>query len=226
MVYVTDCLWDGTATEAATAAVQPGRDLRFDSHRGDLNQFGKVVLNLYARAIDTVRIPAGADGLHNDGFQSWGNAGTDGLVFKGLEIVSPHVAANIQPFLLDMTAASDYSRVLMDSVTAVESAPDTVLTAQVARELSTSRLSNCSFQNQHMAFRQDFAELNGAFHPTSVYLSNLEAKSVSYLAPAGGTSITHDYRGVGDANDVSPESSATPGLSGVSFTKIVVSSGP
>jgi hypothetical protein len=225
-VYFTDCLWDGSGANSATSYVQLARDLRFNSFRGDLNEFGKVVLNLYAQDIETIRNSANTDYLHNDGFQIWGNTETSNLVFKGLKIVSPHVPANIQPFLLDRTFTPDYQNVLLDNLLIVGAAPGTILRAQIAGHLTNSRISNLSFPSQHLTFRNDFTDPNGAFLPTNVFISNLEINKVLYVAPAGGTSITYDYQNVNNTNNISSELGANPGLSGVSFTNIKVSSGP
>jgi ribosomal protein L7Ae-like RNA K-turn-binding protein len=225
-VYLTDCLWDGGGSTAATSHVQLGRDLRFNSFRGDLNNFGKVILNLYGQDIETVRNSTNTDFLHNDGFQIWGNTETSNLVFKGLKIVSPNVPADIQPFLLDSTFAPDYSYVLMDSVTIEGAAPGTVLRAQVAGKISNSRISNYSFPNQHLTLRYDFAGTNSALNPTNVYIANMDVNKVLYVAPAGGTSIIYDYQIVNNTNNISSELSANPVLSGVSFSNIKVSSVP
>ena len=225
-VYFTDCLWDGGGSNAATSYVQLARDLRFNSFRGDLNQFGKVVLNLYGQDIETVRNSANTDYLHNDGFQIWGNTETNNLVFKGLKIVSPHVPANIQPFLLDSTFTPDYQNVLLDTLLIVGAVPGTILQAQFAGHLTNSRISNLSFPNQHLALRYDLPGTNAAFNPTNVFISNIEVKIVLYVAPAGGTNITYDYQNVNNTNNISSELGANPGLSGVSFTNIKVLSGP
>jgi ribosomal protein L7Ae-like RNA K-turn-binding protein len=225
-VYFTDCLWDGTATDAATSSAELARDLRLNSHRGDLNDFGKVVLNLYAQDIETIRNAGDTDYLHNDGFQIWGNVGTSNLVFKGLKIVSPHVPSDIQPFLLDRSFTPDYQNVLLDSLLIVGAAPGTILQAQIAGHLTNSRISNLSFPNQNLTLRYDFTDPNGAFLPTNVFISNLEVKKVLYVAPAGGTSITYDYQSVNNTNNISSELSANPVLSGVTFTNIKVLSGP
>ncbi|MBU0621663.1 MAG: hypothetical protein KJ795_07435 [Gammaproteobacteria bacterium] len=225
-VYFTDCLWDGSGSNYATSYVQLARDLRFNSFRGDLNEFGKVVLNLYGQDIETVRNFADTDFLHNDGFQIWGHTETSNLVFKGLKIVSPHVPANIQPFLLDRTFTPDYQNVLLDTLLIVGAAPGTVLRAQIAGHLTNSRISNLSFPSQHLTLRNDFTDPNGAFLPTNVFISNLDVNKVLYVAPAGGVSITYDFQNVNNTNDISSELSANPGLSGVSFSNIKVSSVP
>ena len=181
---------------------------------------------MYAQDIETVRNTTNTDYYHNDGFQIWGNAGTSNIVFKGLKIVSPNVPSDIQPFLLDRMYTPDYSYVLMDSVFIVGAAPGTVLQAQVAGKISNSRISNYSFPNQHVAFRQDFTETNGAFNPLNVYISNMDVKKVIYIAPAGGTSVTYDYQNVQNTNNISNELNANLGLSAVSFTNIKVSSTP
>jgi len=115
---------------------------------------------------------------------------------------------------------------LMDTVIIVGAAPGTVLTAQVAGRISNSRISNYSFPNQHVAFRQDFTEANGAFDPTNVYISNMEVKKVLYIAPAGGSSMTYDYQNVANTDNISNELGANLGLAGVSFANIKVSSTP
>lgn len=220
-VYFTDCLWDGSASIAATSHVQLARDLRFNSLRGDLNNFGKVILNLYGQDIVPIRNLTNTDYLHNDGFQIWGNVGTTNLVFKGLKIVSPHVPANIQPFLLDSTFTPNYQNVLLDTLLVVGAAPSTILQAQVAGRMTNSRISNISFPNQNLTLRYDLA-----FNPTSVYMSNMQVKKVMYIAAAGGTSVTYDYQNVINISNISNELSANSALSGVSFTNIMVSSGP
>lgn len=225
-VYFTDCLWDGSGSGAATSHVQLARDLRFNSFRGDLNDFGKVILNLHAQDIETVRNAANTDYFHNDGFQIWGNTETSNLIFKGLKIVSPNVPADLQPFLLDSTFSPDYSYVLMDGVTIEGAAPGTVLRAQIAGKISNSRISNYSFPNQHLTLRYDFTGTNSALNPTNVYIANMNVNKVLYVAPAGSTSITYDYHNVNNTNDISSELSANPVLSGISFSNIKVSSLP
>ncbi|MBI5401053.1 MAG: hypothetical protein HZB12_02985 [Candidatus Yonathbacteria bacterium] len=224
-VYLTDNLWDGTV-QTATSYVELARDLRLNSHRGDINTFGSVVLNIYAQDIETIRNTTNTDYFHNDGFQIWGSSGTSNIVFKGLKIVSPNVPSDIQPFLLDRTNVPDYSYVLMDSVSIVGAAPDVVLRAQMAGKISNSRISNYSFPNQYLNARQDFTETNGAFSPANVYVSNMEVAKVLYTAPAGGTSITYDYNNVANTNDISSELGAIPSLTGAIFSNIKVSPMP
>lgn len=225
-VYLTDCLWDGTA-EIATSYVQLARDLRFNSHRWDINNFGKVLLNMYAQDIETVRNSTNTDYLHNDGFQIWGGVQTSDIVFKGLKIVSPHVPSDIQPFLFDSTFTPNYQNVLLDTLTIVGAAPGTVLTAQAAGHLTNSRISNLSFPNQHIALRYDFTALpNGAFLPTNVFMSNFDIKDVEYIAAAGHTSVTYNYTNVASPSNISPELTANVDLIGTTFTNIKVSAVP
>jgi hypothetical protein len=132
-VYFTDCLWDGTAATAATSSVALARDLRFVSHRGDFNNFGKVFLNVLAQNISTIRNSAGSDYLHNDGFQIWGRASD--IVFMGFRVISPNIPAELQPFLFDRTFSPDYSRILVDTVI-VEGAPPNVLRAPIGWSFS------------------------------------------------------------------------------------------
>jgi hypothetical protein len=216
-VYLTDCLWDGTASVAATSYVELARDLRFNSHRGDLNNFGKVVLNLYGQDIETVRNSTNTDSLHNDTFQIWGNVETNNLVFKGLKIVSPNVSADIQPLFLDSTFTPDYQNILVDTIQIVGAAPGTILQAQIAGHLTNSRISNISFPNQDIALRYDFTIPNGALNSTNVYISNMDVKKVLYVAPAGSTSIIY-----GNSSDISNVLNANSALSGISFTNIMV----
>ena len=225
-IYFTDCLWDGTASTNATFNAALARDLQFNSHRGDINNFGKVVLNVYGQDIETILIPSGLDSLHNDGFQIWGNMATSDLIFKGMKIVSPHIPANIQPFLLDSTFTPDYSYVLIDSVTIEGAAAGTVLMAQMAGKLSNSRISNYSIPNQNLAFRYDLLGTNSALNPTNVYLYNMNVKKVLYVAPAGGTNITYDYQNVSNTFDISNSLRTNSGLSSISFSNIKVASGP
>lgn len=218
-VYFTDCLWDGTASTSATIAVQLARDLRFNSHRGDINNFGKVFLNAIAQDMTPVRNAANNDYLHNDGFQIFGNAGTSDLIFKGLKITSPNIAADLQPFLLDRTYTPNYSGILMDSVTIAGAG--TTLKAQLAGTISNSRISNFSFPGQSVTLRQDFADPNGAFSPSNVHIHNFDIKAVEYI-PATGTGTTYSIANANIANpaDISNELNAIPGLSGAIFSNM------
>lgn len=219
-VYFTDCLWDGTASTNATFGAQLARDLRFNSHRGDLNDFGKVFLNATAQDISPIRNSIDTDYLHNDGFQIWGSVGTSDLIFKGLKITSPNVGADIQPFLLDRDFTPNYSGILMDSVT-IEGAA-TALNAQLAGTIANSRISNYSFPGQTMTIRRDFSDPNGAFAPTNVRIHNFDIKTVGYFPPPFGSPATaySSTANVADPSNAAPELNAIPGLSGAIFSNI------
>jgi hypothetical protein len=212
--YFTDCLWDGTATTVATSYVQLARDLRFNSHRGDYNNFGTVFLNAIAEDAQPARNKADTDDLHNDGFQIWGPVSS--VVFKGLRVTSPNVPAELQPFLLDRTFTPNYSYVLLDAIL-VEGAAASSLKAQLAGVIANSRVSNLSFPAQSMTIRQDFGGASEAFAPTNVQVRNLSTDKVEYLSPthpAGSQTLD------AAAPDVSSTLNAIPGLSGATFTAI------
>jgi hypothetical protein len=213
-VYYTDCLWDGTTGVAITAA-ELARDLRFNSHRGDINNFGKVFLNAMAQDITDVTNAANTDVLHNDGFQIFGNTGTSDLVFKGLKIISVNIGADIQPFLLDKTFAPNYSNILLDSVT-IEGAVS-ALNAQFAGLIANSRVSNFSFPSQSFTLRKDFVDPNGAFSPTNVRIHNFNVKSVLYV---NAPNITYTSASVANPLNAAPELNANPGLAGAIFSNI------
>lgn len=223
-IYFTDSLWDGTATITAISNAELARDITFNSHRGDYNNFGKVFLNALAKDAVKVRNSANTDYLHNDGFQIWGNVGTNDLAFKGFRVISPNIGADIQPFKFDRAYTPNYSNILLDNIL-IEGA-NTTLNAYFEGVISNSRISNISFPNQVPMIRQDFTEPNGAFGATNVYISNLNVKKVFYGAPVGGTSITFDYNNVANASDISSELSAIPSLSGVIFSNIKVEQAP
>jgi hypothetical protein len=221
--YFTECLWDGTASTVATAYAVLARDLQFNSHRGDLNNFGKVVLNVAAQDMQTVRdFPLGLDILHNDTFQIFGNVQTSDLVFKGLRITSPNIAADIQPFFFDSTFTPNYSRTLVDSITIVGGA--NLLKAQFAGVTSNSRISNISIPTQSVTFRQDFSPValpSGAFAPANVYIQNFFVKAVDYLpASGGGTTFSIANANIANPADISPELRATGTMNGAVFSNI------
>lgn len=218
--YFTDCLWDGTASTVATTSVQLARDLRFNSHRGDYNNFGKVFLNVLAQDASPIVNAAGTDSLHNDGFQIWGNVGTNGIVFKGFKVVSPNVGAELQPFLFDRTFTPNYSNILLDSI-AITGAPATTLKAQLAGAMRDSRISNLSFTDQSMTIRQDFVEPNGAFSPGNVRIHNLNARAVEYFGV--GTSRTYSFGTVSNPADISTDLNAVSALAGATFSNIRLS---
>jgi hypothetical protein len=218
-VYLTDCLWDGTASIAATTSVELGRDLRFYSHRGDFNNFGKVFLNGLAEDASPVRNASDTDFLHNDGFQIWGTA-TD-LVFKGFQLASPNVPAEVQPFFFDRTFSPRYSNILVDSLIIVGAS--NTLNAQLAGNISNSRISNVSFPTQAVTIRQDFTEPNGSFAPSNVYMNNALVGSVNYLAR--GTSKL--YRGSTQRPiDISHDLNGNSNLSGAKFSGVIASGRP
>lgn len=219
-LYFTQCSWDGTAANVALLAVELGRDLSFRSHRGDFSDFGKVILNVVAEDIAPIRNAADTDYLHNDGFQIWGNEGTQDLVFKGFRVTSPTVGADLQPFLFDRTYSPQYARILLDTIQIEGS--NTILKAQLAGAMSDVRLSNLKFPGQALTIRQDFVEPNGAFAPTRVFIANVEVKDVEYLAPAGGTNLILSTATTANPDDVSPNLNDIAGLSGASFQAVKV----
>jgi hypothetical protein len=217
--YYTGCLWDGTASTVATAYAVLARDLQFNSHRGDINNFGKVVLNVAAQDIQTVRDFPNLDVLHNDTFQIFGNVQTSNLVFKGLRITSPNIAADIQPFFFDSTFTPNYSGILVDSIAIVGGA--NLLKAQFAGVISNSRISNISIPTQSVTIRQDFVGPSAAFAPTNVRIQNFLVKAIDYI-PSGGGGTTFSIANANIANpaDISPELSAIGALSGATFSSI------
>jgi hypothetical protein len=229
-IYLTDCSWQGTAPNAATQSVQLARDLRFDSHRGDINQFGKVILNVSAQnmfAVKTVAAPV--DYTHNDGFQVWGPA--SGIAIKGIRVTSSPEPAYLQPFLFDRTFTPDYSYILVDSIqilgasVAGPGAPTTVDRAQLAGVISNSRISNISFSEQGLAIRRDFTEPNGAFTPTNVRIHNVDVWGVEYSPPAPGASVVYSsaYGTVaGDPANIATVLNSNPGLAGATFSNVKV----
>ena len=217
--YYTGCLWDGTASTVATAYAVLARDLQFNSHRGDINNFGKVILNVMAQDIETVRNFPNTDVLHNDGFQIFGNVQTSVLAFKGLRITSPTIAANIQPFLFDSTFTPNYSNILVDSFTIVGGA--NLLNAIFAGAISNSRISNISIPTQSVTLRQDLVGPSAAFSPTNVAIQNFFVKSVQYFpASGGGTTFSIANGNIANPADISPELIATGTLSGATFSSI------
>ena len=222
-VYFTDCSWDGTASVVATTNAELARDLTFNSHRGDYNNFGKVFLNALAKDAVTVRNYANTDSLHNDGFQIWGNVGTNNIVFKGLKVISPNVASNLQPFHLGHTYSPVYSNILLDSML-IEGA-NTVAGAHFSGVMSNSRISNVSFVDQGASLRNDHSDPYTPFIPTNVYIDNMSAKRVAYVT-SSGVSVNYDYSNVANSNDISSELSAIPSLSGVIFSNIKVETAP
>lgn len=220
-VYLTDCLWDGTASTAATSSAQLARDLRFISHRGDFNNFGKVFLNALAEDVFPVRNSADTDFLHNDGFQVWGS--TSDLVFKGFKVTSPNIAAELQPFLFDRTYIPNYSNILVDSLI-IQGALPSVLRAQLAGNLSDSRVSNISFPHQSMNIRQDFTEINGAFSPKNFFVDNAHLRSIGYVAR---THLAAKEYGIHTRpTNVSKDLNENPMLSGAIFSNIRITARP
>jgi hypothetical protein len=220
-VFLTECSWDGTASIAATSRVQLGRDLTFRSHRGDYNNFGKVFLNAVAENAAPVRNKANTDSLHNDGFQIWGSARD--IVFKGLKVVSPQVAASLQPFLLDRTHSPIYENILIDSII-IEGAERSTLKSQIAGVLIDSRVSNIVTPLQSLTLRQDFKEPNGAFAPHNAYFHQIDAAMVEHYAPGKGKMFKPANSG--RWRDISDELSALPMLSGAHFSDVRVKTIP
>lgn len=221
-IYFTDCLWDGTASIAATSSVELARDLRFVSHRGDFNNFGRVFMNAIAIDVSPIRNNLDTDYLHNDGFQIWGNVGTTNLAFKGFRVESPTVPANLQPFLLDQTFAPNYKTILIDTMQVIDAQGD--LKAHLAGLITDARISNISIQNQNLAIRQDFVGPNSSFAPNNVFVKDVRAKAVEYHK--AGSSILFDYRNVPNVLDISPQLQSIQGLSGASFSNISVAPRP
>lgn len=226
-VYFTDCLWDGTASTNATFGAQLARDLRFNSHRGDLNDFGKVVLNVIGQDIFPVRNNTDTDYLHNDMFQVWATA--DNMVFKGVKVDALNIPPDIQPFHFGQTVdPALFSNILVDNVS-INGATTTILQGQLAGTMSNSRFSNLSYPAQSITIRQDFTNPpypNAAYTPTNVRLSAISVKSILYIAPAGGTSRTYNYLNVSNPADITPELSANSAFAGTTFTSIAVKPGP
>lgn len=216
-IYFTDCLFHGTAANVAISSAELARDLRFVSHRGDFNNFGRVFMNVLASDISPIRNFLDTDYLHNDGFQIWGP--TSDLVFKGFRVISPTVSAELQPFLLSRTFSPDYRRVLIDTVK-IEGAANTSLKGQLSGRITDARISNLSFPAQGFAIRRDFTEPNGAFAPFNVFISDAHVRDVEYL-DAGG-SVTLKASNVPDPMDVSPQLNAMPGLEGATFSRVRV----
>lgn len=225
--YFTDCLWDGTASTNAIFGAELARDLRFNSHRGDLNDFGKVVLNVIGQDIFPVRNVANTDYLHNDMFQVWATA--DNMVFKGVKVVALNIPPDIQPFHFGQTVdPALFSNILVDNIS-INGATTTTLQGQLAGTVSNSRFSNLSYPEQSITIRQDFTDPpypNAAYVSTNVRLSAMSVKSILYVAPVGGTSRTYNYLSVASPADISPELSANPAFAGTTFTSIAVKPGP
>jgi hypothetical protein len=228
-VYYTDCLWDGTASTAATFGVALARDLRFNSHRGDINDFGKVVLNVLANNLAPISKDPGGGGynpadpfLHNDGFQIFASTNTTDIVFKGFKVLSPNIQSELQPIFFDSDPGSNYSKVLVDTVIIQGANPTVPLKAQFAGVIADSRISNTSFPVQNMTIRQDLLPPLVAFSPTNVRIHNFDVSGVDYLAP--GISVTYKSSNGNVANpaDISNELNAITGLSGVRFSNIKV----
>jgi hypothetical protein len=226
-VYFTNCLWDGTASTQATNGAQLARDLQFNSHRGDFNNFGKVVLNVVGIDISPVLIVTGLDYTHNDIFQMWGAA--NDIVVKGVRIGTLNIPPDIQPFHFGQTSdPALFSNILMDNVF-INGATTTTLQGQLAGTVSNSRLSNLSYPQQSITIRGDFTDPpfpNAAYVSTNVRLSTLNVKSVLYVAPVGGTNRTYNFLSVANPADISPELSANPAFAGTTFTSIAVKPGP
>lgn len=224
-IYLTNCLWDGTASISATSSVALARDLRFNSHRGDFNNFGKVFINALASDIMSVRVPANTDYLHNDGFQVWGTS--EGVVFKGFKVVSPNVLAELQPLFLSRTYSPNYTNFLMDTVIIENSLPGTSLQAQFAGIVKNTRISNIKFQGQAMTFRQDFVAPDGPYISERVYVHNVDVYNVSWMGPEGKR---HNYNYnstlVTNTEDISSALNAIPSMSGTIFSKIRIAPRP
>jgi hypothetical protein len=217
--YYTGCTWDGTASTEAISYAELARDLQFDSHRGDINNFGRVVLNVVGQDLIAVRNFTNTDFLHNDIFQIWGNVQTSNLVFKGVRITSPNIAAEIQPFFFDSSFTPNYSNVLVDNISIVGGT--NALKAQFAGVISSSRISNISLPAQSVTIRQDFGGASAAFAPTNVRIQNFDIKAVDYI-PSGGGGTTFSIANANIANsaDISSELLATGSLSGATFSVI------
>lgn len=226
-VYFTDCLWDGTASTNATFGAQLARDLRFNSHRGDLNDFGKVVLNVIGQDIFPVRNNTDTDYLHNDMFQVWATA--DNMVFKGVKVDALNIPPDIQPFHFGQTVdPALFSNILVDNVS-INGATTTILQGQLAGTISNSRFSNLAYPAQSITIRQDFTNPpypNAAYASTNVRLSAMSVKSILYIAPSGGTSKTYNYLSVSKPADITPELIANSAFAGTTFTSIAVKPGP
>lgn len=224
-IYLTNCLWDGTASISATSSVALARDLRFNSHRGDFNNFGKVFINALASDIMSVRVPANTDYLHNDGFQVWGTS--EGVIFKGFKVISPNVLAELQPLFLSRTYSPNYTNFLMDTVIIENSLPGTSLQAQFAGIVKNTRISNIKFQGQAMTFRQDFVAPDGPYISERVYVHNVDVYNVSWMGPEGKR---HNYNYnstlVTNTEDISSALNVIPSMSGTIFSKIRIAPRP
>lgn len=216
-VYFTGCLWDGTASSSATFGAELARDLVFNSHRGDFNNFDKVFLNVAAQDINPIKISTGADFLHNDGFQIWQSQGTENLAFKGFKVTSPNVAAELQPFLFDRTGPTNYSNILVDNLTITGAPLGLVLRAQFAGVMSNSRISNISLDHQFITFRQDFTD---PFTPSQVYLQNFNVEGFLHC-PLGSACRSFTIAN-GYPSNITSQLSAISSLSGVTFSNMFI----
>lgn len=214
-IYFTDCLWRGTSN-VATYGAELARDLRFDSHRGDFNNFGKVFLNASAQDIAEIRISDNSDVYHNDGFQLFAStAPTSNLVFKGFKVTKQNVSStSLQPMF---ATVGPFSNVLVDSVFVRGASATTVLQSQISGTWSNSRISNIFQDEQRFTIRQD-----GSFIPTNVYMQNIDVKSYQYCSPTtpGCTGAPLISIANGYPPDVTSYFQAIPGLSGITFSNI------
>jgi hypothetical protein len=230
-VYATGNSYDGSAATNATFGYQLARDLTFTSERGDINDFGRVLLNISSDNMVTVTIPtvplAAAQVLHNDVFQVWGvseAAPSANLVAMGVRVLSTGIPANVQPFFLDgdgggLTAT--YDHILIDTFSVSGAGAGTVLAAQLAGTTSNTRVSNISIPQQTIFMREDFV-LPGVtpWAANNVQLYNTDSGKISVLyanPPAGSTTYSVANANCANPNNCAPEMNANAAISATTF---------
>jgi len=215
-VSFTECEWYGVPFKQCGVQLELVRDCVFRQIRGDVNDLGKLVVNIYCEDLKGITYPGGADVTHQDLFQIWGQSTgwqPNGSIFYGCKVGQNLIAEfDGQPIFFSRTYNPSYSGIVVDSVF-VDQPADTPRQTQFAGVCRNSRISNVSHPTKPVTFRMYATGTDTAFEPDStVFFDNIDSQYVAKVLSTGNVAIK--ITDVSDPNDISPELNADTDLQG------------
>jgi hypothetical protein len=215
-VSFTDCEWYGVPYKQCGVQLELLRDCVFRQIRGDVNNLGKLVVNVYCEDLSGITYPGGADITHQDLFQIWGQSTgwqPNGSIFYGCKVGQNLLAEfDGQPILFSRTYSPSYSGIVVDSVFVDEPA-DTPRQTQFSGVCRNSRISNISHPMKPVSFRMYATGTDTAFDAdATVFFDNIDSQYVSKVLSTGSVAIK--IVDVSDPNDIAPELNSDTDLQG------------